>query len=103
MRGDSRWLRGDQRQISKEMPTRHWDEEMKGPMRPCGHVALRVFVFNERPSSIFITKGNRSVERGKLKLDGESRDGDGRTLVLRSGRGLESLQEQEATREDSDC
>lgn len=85
------------------MPTRHWDEKMKGLMRPCGHVALGVFAFNERPSSIFITKGNRTVERGKLKLDGESRDGDGRALVLRSGHGLESLQEQEATREDSNC
>lgn len=42
---------------------------MKGLMRPCGLVASGLFVFNERPLSIFITKGKEPVERGKLKME----------------------------------
>lgn len=91
-------MRGYQRRISKDMPTRHVGEKMNGPTGTCGHVALG-FLFLMKDPCPYLQRKERA--RGERRAEGGV--GGERTLVLRSGCALKSLwgKEEEATREAS--
>lgn len=64
---------------------------MKGPMRPCGLVASGLLFLMSDPCPYLQPKEKGQCSGKRKAEDGEGGVGDGRTLVLRSRCGLESL------------